>query len=149
MGIGYALYCRSCDFGLNTGWSHHAVSSSCVCTNCASIFSIKGTQSCWGVRDGEICHLYQSINSKKQRKRNRNRATELDTGVRVIGATSSQKITFPNGETSIIETFTFRLEAIKCPSCHLKGSLSLSLDDKDRCPQCRVGIIENRGMIEY
>jgi hypothetical protein len=149
MGIGYALYCRSCDFGLNTGWSHHTVSSSCVCTNCASIFSIKGTQSCWGVRDGEICYLYQSIGSKKQRKKNRNRATELDTGVKVIGETSRQEITLPTGKTSIIETFAFRLETIECPSCHHKGSLRLSLDDQAQCPKCSVGIIESRGMIEY
>lgn len=149
MGIGYDICCRNCDFSFLTGWSHHTASDNCVCTNCATVFSIKGFQSLWGISDSEVCHLYQSIKPKKQRKKKRDQATEYDTGVQVIGVTSSQECTLPTDKTITVETFTFRLEGIGCPSCQQKASLRLSLESGDQCPKCRIGSIENRGMVEY
>lgn len=149
MGIGYNICCKNCDLSFLTGWDHHTASSNCVCINCATVFSIKGFRSPWGISDGEICHLYQSIKHKKQGKKKCNRLTERDTGVQVIGVTSSQEHILPTGKTVAIEMFRFRLEGIECPSCQQEGSLRLSLEVGELCPKCQVGSIENRGMVEY
>jgi predicted Zn-ribbon and HTH transcriptional regulator len=148
MSTGQDLFCSQCDFTLQSGWSHHTISQHCVCINCANIFSIKGFQSPWGVGDGQICHIYQSITSKKQRKRYRDRPTEIDTGIRVVGETSIQESILESGKTVNIETFTFGLQNIACPCCHQK-SLKLSLEVGIKCPKCKVGDIQSHGMIEY
>jgi predicted Zn-ribbon and HTH transcriptional regulator len=148
MSAGYNFGCSQCDFTFQSGWSHHTVSDRCVCINCAHIFSIKAFHSPWGVGDGEVCHLYQSIISKKQRKKHRHRPTEIDTGIRVVGVTSIQEAVLDSGKIINIETFTFGLESIDCPCCH-KKNLKLSLEIGSKCPKCKVGDIQDRGIIEY
>lgn len=149
MSNGYDFVCSECDFNLQSGWSHQTASDKCVCINCGIIYSIKGFGSPWGVKDGEICNLYQSIKYKKQRKKYRDRSREIDTGVQVIGVTSNDKVTLSSGTTVTVETFIFELEDIVCLSCHKLGSLKLSLEEGDKCPQCKVGNINNQGEIIY
>jgi hypothetical protein len=145
MSTGQDILCSECDFTFQSGWNHNTASDSCVCINCATIFSIKGLKSPWGVSNGEICHLYQTIRSKKHR----NQPTEIDTGIQVVGLTFIQEAKLESGNKVTFETFTFRLENVSCPYCHKVESLKLSLETGDRCPKCKLGNIQSQGVIEY
>jgi hypothetical protein len=149
MSAGYKFGCSACDFIMLTGWSHHRGSDKCVCINCAIIFSIKGFKSSWGVEDGEVCNIYQPIEYKKQRKKNRDRPTEFDTGVQVVVETCNKEVILDSGKTVTIEAVTFELKDIACPSCQNLGSLKLSLEAGDKCPKCKIGNINNQGGIMY
>jgi hypothetical protein len=141
------FFCGNCGFGLDSGWNHRTASHSCTCINCATMFSIKGSQSHLGVVNDEICHLYQPIIRNKQRKKHRDRPTEFDTEVRIMVVKSSQEVklaTFKTGvfKTVTVESSTFELDNVTCPSCHKLGSLKISLEVGERCPICQIGNIE-------
>ena len=149
MSSGYHFSCSECDFNMLTGWSHHRKSDKCVCINCGIIFSIKGFKSSWGVEDGEVCNLYQPIEYKKQRKKNRDRPTQFDTKVQVVAEMSEKEIILDSDKTVTIKILTFSLRDTSCPSCYKLGSLKLSLEVGDKCPKCKVGNIKNQGQIMY
>jgi hypothetical protein len=136
--------CRDCDFLLLGRWSCPTVAYQCICIECATIFSIECFESIEGrISEGDICHLYQPINRKKNRKKYLGRPTQFDTGVRVSVVSSIEEIMLADRQTSLRENLTFDFENTQCPSCLTPGSLRISLKSGDKCPSCKTGIIEN------
>ena len=138
--------CKRCFFRFSGGHSHHAGSSSCICTSCLSRFSIP-TKNEWGPQIGETVELilYQTatrlVPEPGPRRWCHAKNHPVDpprpTGVQMMLVAGE---THTEGEHSITLVH-YPVANTECPVCG-RRSLVMGFEPDDLCPQCNQGSLE-------
>src|SRR6185437_737834 len=123
--------CSVCDFDWAMGWSHHVGGQFLICRSCGTYILASDGKSCWGAKNGERLRLFCGSADGWQ---------PLEIFITV------PKVRLENG----ISLFGNAVDGgIDCPQCGAKGAVTDTLQEGEPCPQCKCGLVEERGSCIY
>jgi hypothetical protein len=138
--FGEVFQCTHCDFGFNSGWSHHERSQSLLCLGCASGFRAHHPETVWGPDSTEPLKLLQGVYRKKKRSHE-----WQDTGITL----KTSETVKPGARAGVFNFLYEALTGFTCPVCAQKNSIVETIAGEPPCPKCKTGQMKYVGECIY